>query len=82
MAEVFTPLEILCRALNEAHAEFKIAATECNRIQLQVAKLEAGLATAQVFRDRKENTLEEAKTNVLRAVGEPVDDDNYFRGIE
>jgi hypothetical protein len=82
MDEVFTPLDILCHALNIAHREFVVANNECVRVQEAMAKLQAELITAQVFRDRKENALEEAKTNVLRAVGEPVDDDSYFRGLE
>lgn len=81
MAETI-PLEVLCRALNTAHSDFVIANAECVRIKIKMAELQAESQTAQVFRNMKEDILEEAKTNVLRAVGEPVDDDGYYRGIE
>lgn len=70
-----TEFEKLCHALNVAH-------TNAFGANAALKRLEAALLDARKASILADSVLENAKDDVLRAVGEPVDHDHYTRGIE
>lgn len=70
-----TDLEKLCHALNKAHDAFIAAENDMIRTKQEAAE------AFQAFYAAK-SALENAKDDVLRAVGEDVDNDHYRRGVE
>lgn len=68
-------MDSLFQALKKAHGEFEAARAE-------VSRLDGALFHARKALNISSSELETAKDNLLRAVGEDVDSEDYVRGIQ